>query len=123
MTAATRTRPTTTCPVFIRNFFAFIEDLEYLLEWPLSAEDIARHFGLRTSAAVEKRFERYNMTETELAERYRARKPGYCAECRLVEGDHRLGCSQFVPITRDHHYKLRRHALDQARPPRVRAKA
>jgi hypothetical protein len=87
--------------------FDLVEDLEYLLEWPLSADDIASHLGVRDAAGVEKRFDRYNIIETEIAERFRRRKPGYCPECRQSAWIHRAACSSFIP-NRDHEYQVRR---------------
>lgn len=75
----------------------FIDNLNYLLTWPLSADEIAKHLGCNASANVEKRFERMGITDTEIAEQYRRRKPGYCPECRMVQEQHRATCTAFVP--------------------------
>lgn len=70
----------------------FVEDLEFFLDQGMDAYDIARSFRVAGPAAIERRLSRLEMTESPLAERFRATKPGYCSNCRRTEGKHRAGC-------------------------------
>lgn len=74
----------------------FIDNLNYLLGWPGSADDIAQHLGVVDAAVIERRFARMGITETVIAEAFRQRKPDYCSECRLIHGQHRSTCTSFV---------------------------
>lgn len=80
-----------------RSQVHFLDNLNYLLDWPLSADDIAAKLGCKDAAAVEKRLERLGITETPLAEEFRKHKPEYCSECRLTHGRHRQHCREFIP--------------------------
>lgn len=74
----------------------FLRELNYLLSWPLAAEDIAAHLNSSVEA-VERRLKRAIGREHPLAERFRQRKPGYCPHCRLVDFAHRRTCPDWNP--------------------------